>query len=32
MMVRRDDLVRLMRERGLDFARFVVRRPPAAPA
>jgi cell wall-associated NlpC family hydrolase len=30
MMVRRDDLARLMRERGLDFVRFVVRRPPVA--
>lgn len=30
MMVRRDNLAALMRERGLDFAAFVVRRHPAA--
>jgi cell wall-associated NlpC family hydrolase len=32
MMVRRDDLAWLMRERGLDFARFVVRRHSAVAA
>lgn len=32
MTVRQDDLAGLMRERGLDFARFVVRRHPAAAA
>ena len=32
MMVRRDGLAGLMRERGLDFAGFVVRRHPAAAA
>jgi cell wall-associated NlpC family hydrolase len=32
MMVRQDGLARLMRERGLDFARFVARRHPAAGA